>query len=122
MAMPFPRLTRLRPPRTLRPLTAVERREYHAVRLALILTAGVMQSGSFDAADQPIPGNFLDRAAWLRRTLAPLRRRSPTVALLRRLIDLEGPPITWDNPVTLGRHLHRLAGEVARLAAPRRRV
>lgn len=116
----FPHLVRLRPPRAARPLTDVEVREYHAVRLALVLAAGVLQAGCFVSRVQPIPGDSYAQLAWLRRTLAPLVRRSPTVALLVRLINLEGPRIAWDDPRILRRHLRRLAADVEPLAVAMR--
>lgn len=116
MANRFPRWADLGPPSRSRPLTAAEAREHHAIRLALILALGVLQAGSFAADHQPLPGDYIDHYAWLRQALAPLARRSPTVALARRLINLAGPTIRWDHGRALRRDLLRLAIAADRLA------
>lgn len=116
MARAFPRWTDIRPPSRPRPLTASEIREHHAIRLALILSLGVLQAGSFAADHQPLSGDYLDHHAWLRQVLAPLARRSPTVALARRLINLAGPTIRWDEGRALRRDLLRLAIAADQLA------
>lgn len=120
MATRFPRLVQLRPPRAARPLTVAEQREYHAVRLALLLTAGVMQSATFVDGPHPIAPASIERCAWLRQALRPLVRRCPTIAILIRLVDLEGPAITWDDPLILRRHLRRLAVAAEQLGAAQR--
>lgn len=112
MAARFPRWSLLRSSRTARSLSLAEQREYHAVRLALILTAGVLQAGTFVASARPLPGDFYEHYAWLRRTLQPLARRSPTVACFIRLINLEGPRTAWDDPRVVRRHLRLLAANV----------
>lgn len=117
MATRFPQWSQLRPSRARRPLTAIEEREYQAVRLALLLAAGVLQAGSFVAGVEPIPGDAYDHLTWLRRTLKPLVCRSPTIASFVRMINLEGPRIGWDDPKVVRRHLRCLASEVEHLAA-----
>lgn len=113
-------MTRSRYPRwsDLRPLSpAVEQREATAVRLALLLTAGVMQSATFVDGPHPIAPALIERCAWLRQAMRPLVGHCPTLAMLVRLVDLEGPEIAWDDPFILRRHLRRLAVEVERLGA-----
>lgn len=122
MAARFPRWTDLRPPRTVRPLTAAEQQEHQAIRLALILALGVLQAGSFTPDHQPLPGDYIDHHAWLRQVLEPLARRSPTVALARRLINLAGPTIRWDEGRALRRDLLRLAIAADRLGRLRPQV
>ncbi len=115
----FPRWSDLRPPHTARPLTVAELQEHQAVRLALILALGVLQAGSFAADHQPLSGDYIDHHAWLRQVLEPLARRSPTVALARRLINLAGPTIRWDEGRVLRRDLLRLAIAADRLSRQR---
>lgn len=122
----FPRWSDLRPPRTARPLTALEEREHHAIRLAFLLAMGMVQNTGFTAAYQPIPGGYWEQWDWLRATLQPLARQSPTIRMAVRLINQHGPSITWDEPATVKRHLFRMRAEVPRLAqmqveAPRHR-
>ncbi len=119
MAPRFPRWSAIRPPSRPRPLSAIEIREHHAIRMALFLTAGVMQSATFVDGPHPIAPASIERCAWLRQALRPLVRRCPTIAILVRLVDLEGPEIVWDNPLTLRRHLRRLAMEAQRLGSTR---
>ena len=118
MASRFPRWADLGPPSRPRPLTATEVREYHAIRLALMLTLGVLQAGSFTPDHAALPGDYFDHHAWLRQALAPLVRRSPTVAVSRRLVNLAGPTIRWDDGRALRRDLLRLAIAADRLAHP----
>lgn len=119
MTSRFPRWSDLGPPPRSRPLTAVEVREHQAVRLALMLTLGVLQAGSFTPDHAPLPGDYIDHHAWLRQVLAPLARRFPTVALARRLIHLAGPTIRWDDGRALRRDLLRLAIAADRLGRQR---
>lgn len=111
----FPRWSHLRPPRSPRLLTAVEQREYQAIRIALFMTAGAFLTGTFVSGVEPIEGDYVEYSAWLRQNLAPLVRHCPTVAMLVRLVDLSGSITGWDNPRTLRRHLHLLAAEAERL-------
>src|ERR1035437_3779762 len=117
----FPRWSDLCPPRTSRPLSAVEVREHHAIRLGLVLALGVIQNGGFVRALQPLPMDYDQQWAWLRRALKPLARHSPAITQARRLIDLDGR-IAWDNPRTLKRHLLRLVDEAERLGQTMRQT
>ena len=111
----------IRPPRQPRPITTAEAREFHAVRLALMLALGVIQAGAFAAGHEALPGDQYDHARWLRDVLRQLGRRSPTAALAARLINIEGPRIAWDDPRIVRRHLVRLAAEAERMGwQPRR--
>lgn len=83
--------------------------EGEALRLALLASLGVLQAGTFVADHQPLPGDYIDHLDWLWRTLAPLARHSPTIRTARRLINLAGPHMRWDDGRTLRRDLHRLA-------------
>jgi len=83
--------------------------EGEALRLALLVSLGVLQAGTFVADHQPLPGNYIDHLDWLWRTLAPLARHSLTIRTARRLIDLAGPRMRWDDGRALRRDLHRLA-------------
>lgn len=112
----FPHWRDLRAPRAPQPPGAAEAREYHALRLALFLSAGVHQSGFFCDGVQPLRGDTYEHFAWLRAALEPLEAVSPTVRRFRRLINVEGPRIGWDDPAVVRRHLHALRAEAARLA------
>ena len=112
----IPHLNALRPARRHRAPTPAEIGEYHAVRLALMLLAGRFQADTYENdVIEPIPGDFLARNRWLQHALQPLARVSPTVALLARLVDIEGPRMAWDEPLVLRRHLRCMATDAARL-------
>lgn len=115
MGARIPRWSQLRPAPTARPLSTVERQEYHAIRLGLLLALGILQNHAFMPEWRPIPGDHENQLDWLRLALKPLVRHSPTIALAVRLIHLDGPAITWNDPAMLGRHLQRIAEEVRRL-------
>lgn len=104
----------LRAPR--RPPTPAEAAEYPALRLALLILAARAQADTYENDTvEPIPGDFRARNRWEQRALAPLTRRSPTVALVARLVDITGPRMAWDEPTILRRHLRILTAEAARL-------
>lgn len=96
------------------------RREQAAVHLALLLAAGTLQAGAFAGHINVIGQDAYERFDWLRAALAPLVPVSPTVRRVVRLLDIEGPRITWDEPAVLRRHLRRLAVEAERLGTAMR--
>lgn len=109
----FPRWSDLRP---LSPAAA--QREQAAVRLALLLAVGMLRNGHLLPPYRSIPGDEEDQFDWLRAALRPLDRRSPTVALVRRLLHLNGSDAAWFDERALRRHLHRLAAEAQRVGTP----
>ena len=79
MSRRIPKPTNLVPWRGDRPLSRPEQFEARAVRLACVLTLGVLHTEIFTASYSPLPDDPDSRRAWLRRRLLSLAPYSRTI-------------------------------------------